>query len=80
MRREQFGFIAQDVEKVLPQIVLTANDKDRTNGLKYDELIPVLTLAVQELKAANDSQAAEIHAQHNEIVQLKSRQFAGNDP
>lgn len=55
MKGEQFGFIAQEVEKILPQIVLTQNDEDKTKGLKPTELIPVLTKAIQELKADNDN-------------------------
>ena len=53
MKGEQIGFIAQEVEKFLPFVVLTQNDADKTKGLKYNELIPVLTKALQELEIAN---------------------------
>jgi len=43
----QYGFIAQDVEKVLPDIV----QGDDVKSLKYDALIPVLVEAIKELKA-----------------------------
>jgi len=48
MTGKQTGFIAQEVEKVLPSVVLTQNDAAKTKGLKYNELIPVLTKALQE--------------------------------
>jgi hypothetical protein len=48
MRGRQIGFIAQDVQPVLPDVVLTMNDRERTLGLKYDEFIPVLAKAIQE--------------------------------
>lgn len=60
MKGEQIGFIAQDVETVLPQTVLTANDADKTKGIKYDELIPVLTKALQELKSEDDNLRATL--------------------
>jgi hypothetical protein len=66
MKGEQIGFIAQEVEKVLPSTVLTQNDANKTKGLKYNELIPVLTKALQELEIAN--QQLE---QHN--VELETR-------
>ncbi|WP_162826965.1 tail fiber domain-containing protein [Pseudolabrys taiwanensis] len=62
MKGEQLGFIAQEVEQVLPSIVLTQDDKDRTKGLKYTEIIPVLTRAIQELKADNDNLRAALKA------------------
>jgi len=43
MKGEQIGFIAQDVQHLLPDTILTANDKDKTLSIKYNELIPVLT-------------------------------------
>lgn len=72
MKGQQLGFIAQEVEKVLPQIVLTANDKEKTKGLKYDGLIPVLTLAVQELKAENDRLKAANDGQAAAIAELRA--------
>ena len=44
-----YGVIAQEIEKVLPNIVATNQD----NGLKsvsYDQLIPILVQAIKELK------------------------------
>ncbi len=54
MHGKQMGFIAQDVEKVLPSVVLTENNDEKTKGIKYSELIPVLTKAIQEIKALLD--------------------------
>ena len=55
---QQIGFVAQDVEKVLPQIVST--DNKGYKNVSYESVIPVLTEAVKELKADNDNQAAKI--------------------
>lgn len=52
MDGEQFGFIAQEIEEILPQIVLTHGEGEaETKGIKPTALIPVLVKAVQELKA-----------------------------
>ena len=48
MKGEQIGLIAQDVKKILPSAVLVQNDAGRTEGIKYDQLIPVLAKALQE--------------------------------
>ena len=45
------GLIAQDVIKVLPEVVDINDDEDKTLGVKYTELVPVLIAAVQELSA-----------------------------
>jgi hypothetical protein len=60
MKGDQLGFIAQEVEKVAPSIVLTQRDRRKTKGLKYDEFIPLLVKAVQE--------------QQSEIAALKARE------
>ena len=56
------GFIAQDVQKVLPQLVDIADKEKNILSLQYSGLIPVLTKAIQELNAKVDAQAAEIQA------------------
>ena len=45
--RTHHGFIAQDVEKVLPTAVRT--DESGTKSVNYTEVIPVLTNAIKEL-------------------------------
>jgi hypothetical protein len=60
MHGKQIGFIAQDVEKVLPSVVVTEPTAEKVKGMKYSELIPVLVKAVQELKAENDALRADI--------------------
>jgi hypothetical protein len=46
-KKDNIGLIAQEIEKVFPQIVDT--DKDGIKGVKYTELIPVLVKAIQEI-------------------------------
>jgi hypothetical protein len=54
MEGTQIGFIAQEVEKFLPGVVLTQDDEDKTKAMKYNEFIPVLVKAIQEVKAENE--------------------------
>ena len=64
-QKENLGLIAQDVEKVFPEVIdsntltnLDENeDADKTEylGVRYQELVPVLIKAIQELKTEIDS-------------------------
>ena len=54
--------IAQDVLEVLPEAVDVGEDEQGTLGLRYTEVIPLLTAAIQELKVIVDAQAVEIAA------------------
>jgi hypothetical protein len=42
------GFIAQELQKVMPTLVLEATDKDKLLSVNYTGIIPVLTKAIQE--------------------------------
>jgi hypothetical protein len=42
------GFLAQDVEKVIPQVVFTAKDEMKTKSVAYSDIIPVLVEAIKE--------------------------------
>lgn len=58
------GFIAQEVEKVLPQAVATANDPLKTKSVAYSEVIPVLVEAIKQ-------QQKQTLQQQKEITELK---------
>lgn len=55
---EQFGLIAQEVQKLFPEIV--ADRGDGTLGIKYTELIPVLIKTCQEQQTLIDDLKARV--------------------
>jgi hypothetical protein len=65
------GFIAQDVEKVMPWLVKTAGDISGTKSLNYVGLIAPTIRAVQELKADNDNLRKEMKAANDNVEALR---------
>ena len=57
--RKQVGVLAQDMEAVLPEVVLTADDDMQTKSVDYGKMCSVLIEAIKELK--------------NEIEELKAK-------
>jgi chaperonin cofactor prefoldin len=47
--KRHYGFIAQEIEKVLPEVVNTANDSLGTKTVEYSSVVPVLVEAIKEL-------------------------------
>ena len=62
--RKQWGFIAQEVEKIMPELIRA--DKDGYRSMNYTGIIPLLTKAMQE-------QQTEMEKQQKEIDQLKAQ-------
>ena len=60
--KEQVGFIAQEVESIVPEIVTVGTNPNgvEQKGLAYGQLTAVLAKAVQELSAKNDALEARI--------------------
>jgi hypothetical protein len=58
------GFIAQELQKIFPDLVIEGEDKDKLLSINYIALIPVLTKAIQE-------QQSQIEEQQRQIDELK---------
>lgn len=61
---ETFGFIAQEVKKIFPELVMISNDSMSTHFLNYDGFIPIIVEAIKE-------QQIIIEELKNEIEDLK---------
>ncbi len=64
------GFIAQDLQKVMPSLVTEGTDNDKLLSVNYTALIPVLTKAIQEQQKQIEDQNAKIAAQQKQIEEL----------
>jgi len=64
--QKKIGLIAQEVEKVLPELVFT-NEADGYKGINYGEITAVLIEALKELKKEADSRNVTIKENQNSI-------------
>ena len=64
----QYGFIAQDVEQIIPEIV---NGIEGNKGISYISLVPMLVKAVQELQAQID----ELKKPHTTTMTTQTKRF-----
>lgn len=47
-KHKSLGLIAQDVQPIIKEVVTTQDNEQKTLGVSYTELIPVLIKAIQE--------------------------------
>jgi hypothetical protein len=73
--KTRIGLIAQDVQKVLPELTFT-NPVDGYMGINYAEITAVLIEAVKEqqqiIEELNKSKTAEIESLRNQLTHLQS--------
>jgi len=74
----KFGFIAQELETVFPNLVRTMG-RDDTKSVATQDLIAVLTLALQTLQRDFDEQRLELERQRDRIDELERAVFAARD-
>lgn len=67
----QIGFIAQEVEQVLPELVHT--DENGYKSVEYANVVPVLVEAVKTLKHDNDDLRAQVAALAKSVAALQTR-------
>jgi hypothetical protein len=71
----QYGLIAEEVAKVYPELVIRDRD-GRIDGVRYEELAPMLLNEVQKLTAAQGKQNAAQAAQIRELKQQVAEMHA----
>ena len=63
--KKQIGFIAQDVEEIIPELVNTDNSGDQYKSIAYGNVTALLVEAIKELRK-------EVKDLKDEIRELKS--------
>ncbi len=53
--KDELGFIAQEIENVVPEIVTKDNTKEEYRSVKYDKLVALLVEAIKEQQIQIDS-------------------------
>lgn len=66
----QYGLIAEEVDKVYPELVIR-DDSGKVQGVRYDELAPMLLNEMQKQQRTIETQNAHAAAQDQEIQDLK---------
>jgi hypothetical protein len=67
----RLGLLAQDVEKVIDEVVDKGTDPEKTLGINYSELVPVLIKSIQQQEQLIDSQKERINDQQKRIEELE---------
>ena len=65
----QYGLIAEEVAAVYPELVIR-DDNGRIQGVRYEELAPILLSELQEQRKAIKAQNERISAQDKQLDQL----------
>jgi hypothetical protein len=68
------GFLAQEMEQIAPEVVIHEKEADGVDsyGMKYVELIPVLTKAIQEQQTQIEALRAENTALQAKVTALET--------
>ncbi|MBS0416908.1 MAG: tail fiber domain-containing protein [Proteobacteria bacterium] len=68
----QYGLIAEEVSRVYPDLVIR-DEAGTVQGVRYDELAPLLLNELQKQKSKMALQAQQLHAQDRQLQQLQQR-------
>lgn len=68
---QEYGFIAQELQKILPELVQQTNREDQVLAVNYTSLIPILTKAIQEQQQQLDAKTAENNQLQERISTLE---------
>lgn len=71
-RKNQTGFIAQDLQKVFPELVNAHGDSAHYT-VRYTGLIPVLVEAIKEQQTQIETLQSIVYLQEKELIKIKKR-------
>jgi hypothetical protein len=69
--KTQLGLVAQEVQQVLPELVVEGSDKDRLLSMNYLGLLPIVIKAIQEQQATIASLRNELDRQKQSDAEVK---------
>ena len=67
----QYGLIAEEVDHVYPELVIR-DEAGRIQGVRYDELAPMLLNEVQKQQQMNSVQAAKIASLEQQLAGMQA--------
>lgn len=67
-----YGFIAQDVKQIIPEVTSTSSEDDMV-GIKYTEIIPLLTEGIKEQQTIIEDQEELISELDSKVTDLEER-------
>lgn len=70
--KTKLGLIAQDILEIIPEVVDVGNNDDKTLGVYYSDLIPVLIKAIQEQQQIIENQEDKIDELNKNNVTQKA--------
>jgi len=68
--KKQVGFLAQDLEKILPELVKT--DDEGFKAVNYAQMTPVLLQGIKELNSVVEQQANVIETLAKKVLKLEA--------
>ena len=71
IRKTTFGFIAQELEKVFPELVNAPDSNDSHYSINYMGMIPIVVEAIKEQQTIIMSQKARLDKLESELEKLK---------
>ncbi|MFY0673371.1 MAG: tail fiber domain-containing protein [Bacteroidia bacterium] len=75
--KNKVGFIAQELEEVVPEVVTIGTDSLKTRGVNYAELVPILVNAIQEQQKIIENLENE-QSDSKEIIRTQTAQIEAN--
>ena len=68
----KIGFLAQDLETIIPEVVFRPANPDEYLGVNYPDLIPVLVSAIQEQQETITTQEERLAQQEKELADIRA--------